>query len=135
MTTLVTRDAATGLRRGPVRWPDGTPPPPFGCRRCGHDPATHGDHTHPWERPTNAQVLARMKARRRARAEERRLAHVYVAFCRAAGIFSGLTSEEPVVCGQMNHDSAGNERLCDLDDDHHEDHDAGDGITWPQEGR
>lgn len=87
ITTLVTRDADTGLRRGPVRWPDGNPPPPFGCRRCGHDQPRHGAGVHRWERPTNAQVLARMHARRRARAEERRLAKVLVEFSRAAGIF------------------------------------------------
>lgn len=67
--TLVTSDPATGLRRGPIRWPDGKPPTPFGCRRCGHPENRHGLGWHQWERPTKAQMLARMKARR-----ERRLA-------------------------------------------------------------
>lgn len=66
---LVTSDPATGLRRGPIRWPDGKPPTPFGCRRCGHPENRHGLGWHRWERPTKAQMLARMRARR-----ERRLA-------------------------------------------------------------
>lgn len=41
---------------------------PFGCGRCGL-PQPHGrqydrDGGHQWERPTDAQILARMKARR-----------------------------------------------------------------------
>ncbi|WP_329307009.1 hypothetical protein OG322_26165 [Streptomyces sp. NBC_01260] len=59
---FVSADPVTGLRRGPIRWPDGTPPPPFGCRWCGHDPAMHGMGAHSWERPTDAQMVARMKA-------------------------------------------------------------------------
>jgi len=71
--SLVTRDPATGLRRGPIIYPDGRPPVPSGCRWCGagqygharrHAPG-HGWHT--WEQPTDAQILARMRARRNAR--------------------------------------------------------------------
>ena len=68
-STLVTSDLATGLRRGPIRWPDGTVPTPFGCRRCGHPESHHGRGAHQWERPTKVQILTRMRVRR-----ERRLA-------------------------------------------------------------
>ncbi|MEV0016619.1 hypothetical protein [Streptomyces tendae] len=87
-----TRCLTCGTFHGPVRWPDGTPPPPFGCRWCGIDLADHrlrrtaGADVHVWVRPTDAQVLARMHARRAARAEARRLAAVEVAFARAAGL-------------------------------------------------
>ncbi|WP_372352601.1 hypothetical protein [Streptomyces sp. KL116D] len=56
-----------------IRWPDGRPPIPFGCRWCGIEHSGHGRryHTarggHSWEQPTQAQILARMKARRAAR--------------------------------------------------------------------
>jgi len=71
--SLVTRDPATGLRRNPIRYRDGHPPIPSGCRWCGAGQSghaqqwkpTHGWHT--WEQPTQAQILARMRARRRAR--------------------------------------------------------------------
>lgn len=48
---------------------------PYGCGRCGI-PEPHGrqaaaDGIHTWERPSDAQVLARMKARRLARAVAR----------------------------------------------------------------
>ncbi|MFF1834164.1 hypothetical protein ACFVXE_08155 [Streptomyces sp. NPDC058231] len=85
--TLVTCDPDTGLRRGPVRFPDGNPPPPFGCRKCGMEAGHHYADVHRWERPTDAQILARMKARRVARAKEKRMARIYVAFCAAAGLF------------------------------------------------
>ncbi|MEU8834853.1 hypothetical protein [Streptomyces sp900116325] len=84
--TLVTRDPDTGLRRGPIRFPDGSPPPPFGCRRCGVEERHHW-FVHDWERPTDVQILARMKARRVARAKERRFARIYVVFSAAAGLF------------------------------------------------
>ncbi|MET8609726.1 hypothetical protein [Streptomyces misionensis] len=81
--SLVTRDPETGLRRGPVRWPDGTPPAPFGCRWCGHQPNAHGGYgAHRWERPTRAQILARM----RARALARRAAPFIASFERGAGL-------------------------------------------------
>lgn len=69
--SFVTRDPATGLRHGGIRWPHGTVPTPFGCRWCGAERGSHGwmwiprfPQLHRWERPTNAQILARMKARR-----------------------------------------------------------------------
>lgn len=71
--SLVTRDPTTGLRRSAVRFPDGRPPTPFGCRWCGDEAHHHGRQYlpgrggHGWERPTNAQILARMKARRALR--------------------------------------------------------------------
>ncbi|MCC9686929.1 hypothetical protein [Streptomyces sp. MNU103] len=76
--TLVTRDPVTGLRRGPVRYPDGRPPVPSGCRWCGIEHRRHAGRFsyavgwHPWTAPTSAQVLARMKARRAARQGARR---------------------------------------------------------------
>lgn len=69
-TTLVTRDPATGLRHNPIRHPETKPPTPFGCRWCGTEQGGHGRRwipsagLHTWERPTEAQILARMKARR-----------------------------------------------------------------------
>lgn len=73
--TFVTRDPATGMRHGGVRWPHGTVPTPFGCRWCGGEQRHHGrrwslrfEQGHFWVRPTNAQIIARMKARRAARA-------------------------------------------------------------------
>jgi hypothetical protein len=37
-------------------------------------------------------------------------------------------------CREMNHDSIGREVFCEIEDpDHDEDHDAGDGVTWPRE--
>jgi hypothetical protein len=71
--TLVTTDPATGLRRGPIRYPDGRPPVPSGCRWCGTQRGHHGSSwsravgLHRWEKPTDKQVLARMRARRAAR--------------------------------------------------------------------
>jgi hypothetical protein len=87
-----TADEATGLHRGPIRWPDGTPPPPFGCRWCGYDRAEHRKRRtgaaglHTWQAPTRAQILRRMLARRDARAEARRLAAVETAFSRTADL-------------------------------------------------
>ena len=71
--TLVTRDPTTGLRRNGIRYRDGNPPIPSGCRWCGISERYHGQrwvpsHSwHKWEQPTPAQILARMKARRAAR--------------------------------------------------------------------
>ncbi|WP_327594633.1 hypothetical protein [Streptomyces chartreusis] len=212
-----TRCRTCGLHHGPVRHPDGTPPPPFGCRWCGIHPAEHRKRRtaaaglHTWQRPTNAQILARMHARRVARVEARHLAAALVAFSRGAGLvgpaerrrreraaarlscttcehfLAAMAPEEPcnpdgcgctgyppacdisaapagtslplvgctrweaarpaaeqqpaaaprpvrVVCDEMNHDSVGREVFCQIEDpDHDEDHDAGDGITWPRE--
>lgn len=66
-------DPYTGMWHGHIRWPDGSPPPPFGCRWCGAERQEHGRRTmrrrpsHFWEQPTQAQIKARMQARRNAR--------------------------------------------------------------------
>ncbi|MFD5788642.1 hypothetical protein ACFWH1_18715 [Streptomyces sp. NPDC127037] len=66
MSTFITRDPATGMRRGPIRWPDGDPPTIDGCRWCGHDSFEHQDiDDHDWELPTAAQMDARSKAYRK----------------------------------------------------------------------
>ncbi|MFK0063416.1 hypothetical protein ACIQTN_29825 [Streptomyces werraensis] len=151
-----TRCRTCGLHHGPVRHPDGTPPPPFGCRWCGIHPAEHrarrtaaaGLHT--WERPTDAQILARMRARRVARVEARHLAAALVAFERGAGLVGPAerrrrrrgTPKAPALaahirptCGAMTHNSVGSERFCEIKDPLHlDDHDDGDGYTWPVEG-
>jgi len=50
-----------------------TAPSPYGCRWCGEARSSHGRSwvrsrgIHIWEQPTNAQVLARMRARRTRR--------------------------------------------------------------------
>lgn len=75
--SLVTRDPITGLRRGPVRFPDGQPPTPSGCRWCGTPQESHGwgwiasAGLHGWEPPTDSQILARMHARAAARRSAR----------------------------------------------------------------
>lgn len=67
------RDAATGMLHGHIRYPDGTAPTPFGCRWCGTEQGGHGRRwmpgkgIHAWEQPTEAQIKARMLARRNAR--------------------------------------------------------------------
>ncbi|MFI2632574.1 hypothetical protein ACH5A2_19580 [Streptomyces collinus] len=64
---------ATGIAHGYVRWPDGRPATPFGCRWCGTQQSHHGRSymrgrgMHGWEQPTQAQIKARMVARRNAR--------------------------------------------------------------------
>ncbi|MEU0275952.1 hypothetical protein [Streptomyces sp. NPDC006307] len=66
--SLITRDEATGLRRGFIRYPDGSPPELDGCRWCGTPHETHGlrwsdaASWHQWARPTHAQVEARARA-------------------------------------------------------------------------
>jgi len=66
------RDAATGMLRGHIRWPEGRPPTPGGCRWCGCEKYSHGQTWlpgrgfHQWVQPTQAQILARMRARRNA---------------------------------------------------------------------
>ncbi|MER6976028.1 hypothetical protein [Streptomyces carpinensis] len=90
--TLVTRDPVTGLRRGPIRFRDGNPPVPSGCRWCGLPESTHGRAyiasagMHTWERPTVAQVLARMRARAKAQREASRMAPIVAAFERGADL-------------------------------------------------
>ncbi|MFJ4627108.1 hypothetical protein [Streptomyces sp. NPDC088847] len=149
-----TRCRSCGLDHGPVRHPDGTPPTPFGCRWCGIAPDEHrGRRTaaaglHTWQHPTRAQILARMLARRSARAEARRLAQVETAFSRAAGLVGPAERRRreratapapqpapvPRRCEAMTHNAVGSERYCEIEDpDHREDHDAGDGTTWPVE--
>lgn len=67
--TLVTTDANTGMRRGGIRWPNGNPPTPNGCRWCGVVEREHarrwtnGAHWHMWTAPTDVQRLTRMRAR------------------------------------------------------------------------
>lgn len=67
------RDLTTGMLRGHIRWPDGTAPTPSGCRWCGVEQYGHmqswlpGRGFHCWEQPTQAQIKARMLARRNAR--------------------------------------------------------------------
>ena len=64
---------ASGIAHGYVRWPDGRPATPFGCRWCGTLRSHHGRSymrgrgMHGWEQPTQAQIKARMLARRAAR--------------------------------------------------------------------
>jgi len=64
---------ASGMRHGHIRYPEGQPPTPFGCRWCGDERHHHGvqylrgQGGHGWERPTDAQILARMRARRAAK--------------------------------------------------------------------
>jgi hypothetical protein len=67
------QDPLTGILHGHIRYPDGTAPTPFGCRWCGTEQGGHGRRwipgkgMHAWERPTEAQIKARMMARRNAR--------------------------------------------------------------------
>lgn len=68
------RDTATGMVHGYIRWPDGKrTPTPFGCRWCGYERRSHGQlflprrGFHAWVQPTQAQIKARMLARRNVR--------------------------------------------------------------------
>ncbi|MER6534377.1 hypothetical protein ABT215_11300 [Streptomyces sp900105755] len=73
LEALPYRDEATGLRRGYFRWTPDRLPTPFGCRWCGTERGHHGRQylrgrdVHTWEQPTQAQIKARMLARRAAR--------------------------------------------------------------------
>lgn len=64
-------DRTTGLKRTAVRFPDGSPPDPDGCRWCGISPRRHdlewsrAAQWHRWTHPTAVQIYARMTARRR----------------------------------------------------------------------
>ncbi|KAF2774682.1 hypothetical protein [Streptomyces sp. OM5714] len=66
------QDPATGMLHGQIRWPHGTTPPPSGCRWCGREERDHGcwfvprRGFHTWVQPTQAQIKARMLARRNA---------------------------------------------------------------------
>lgn len=61
-------DRTTGMRRTAVRFPNGQPPAPNGCRWCGINARGHGRQWsrsaqwHQWTHPTAAQILARMRA-------------------------------------------------------------------------
>ena len=63
------KDSNTGLLHGYIRWPEGRPPTPYGCRWCGIERRGHGlQHlwgrpSHRWEPPTQAQIKARMVER------------------------------------------------------------------------
>ncbi|MFJ5815038.1 hypothetical protein ACIQGT_14220 [Streptomyces sp. NPDC093108] len=65
---LLIFDESAGRRRSPIRHPDGSPPPPSGCRWCGMSVTVHGVRwsaaatSHRWTAPTPAQVLARVRA-------------------------------------------------------------------------
>lgn len=124
-TTISTRaplplvDETTGLRRGAVRYPQGSPPLPGGCRWCGVIPLTHGPEGmwtagkgfHAFEPPTAAQEAARRAARQMPEPVD-------------------LTTG----CDAMTHNSVGAERFCVNDDPlHTDDHDDGCGDTWPVE--
>ncbi|MFJ9420776.1 hypothetical protein [Streptomyces sp. NPDC101249] len=67
------RDAKTGMLHGHIRWPNGVTPAPGGCRWCGRAEYGHmqswlpGRGFHRWTQPTQAQIKARMLARRTAR--------------------------------------------------------------------
>lgn len=126
-------DAATGLVHGHIRWPHGTVPTPFGCRWCGH-PGPHGllfmprRGSHHWERPTQAQIKARMLARRAAQKavcrcpqddEWRLFAPVFDPYMCEASDCHGYRSEENPFGGgsywrQVNTPSAEVSRECDL---------------------
>lgn len=66
-------DITTGMLHGHIRFPDGSAPTPFGCRWCGVEQRFHGRrslrgrNSHRWEQPTQAQIKARMLARRNVR--------------------------------------------------------------------
>ncbi|MEY9840633.1 hypothetical protein [Streptacidiphilus sp. EB103A] len=64
------RHLESGMRHGLVRHPDGQPPLPGGCRWCGVDHFGQwflpGRGYHAWVQPTQAQIGARMRARRNA---------------------------------------------------------------------
>ncbi len=70
------RHPETGMLRGHIYYPDGHPPVPSGCRWCGlSNPHWQywrpGKGYHQYEPPTQAQILARMRARRAARPASR----------------------------------------------------------------
>ncbi|WP_328638438.1 hypothetical protein [Streptomyces canus] len=111
-------DPATGMRRGAIRHPNGQPPEVLGCRWCGEFHvgakawALSADW-HQWTAPTEAQVEARRAAR---------------------GIAYQPDPAGPTRCEAMTHNAVGSERYCQNEDpDHREDHNDGEGTTWPVE--
>lgn len=117
------RDAATGLRHDHVRYPAGTAPTPFGCRWCGTEQGGHGSRymrgkgLHRWERPTEAQILARMQARRNARKAVcrcpqdddvwRPFAPVFDPYqCEADGCHGYTSESNPFAIGRSVHESS-----------------------------
>lgn len=102
------QDCDTGMAHGNVRWPEGQPPTPFGCRWCGTEQRFHGRrslrgrNSHRWVQPTQAQIKARMLARRNARKavcrcpeddEPRPFAPVFDPYMCEASDCHGYTSE------------------------------------------
>jgi hypothetical protein len=121
-TRLPLTDPATGMHRGAIRHPNGNPPQVLGCRWCGEFHVgtagwTRGADWHQWTAPTEAQVEARRAARGIA----------YEPAPAPAGT-------ERTACDAMEHDSVGRETFCVNEDPLHlDDHDNGDGFTWPVE--
>lgn len=129
------RDLDTGMAHGNVRWPEGQPPAPFGCRWCGAEQRFHGRrnlrgrNSHGWVQPTQAQIKARMLARRNARKAVCRCPRDEDDYCRPfAPVFDpyvceasdchGYRSEEDPFGGgsywrQVNTPSAEVSRKCD----------------------
>ncbi|MBK3630302.1 hypothetical protein JHN59_37015 [Streptomyces sp. MBT49] len=111
-------DPTTGLRRGAIRHPNGTPPQVLGCRWCGefHVGATAwvaSAGLHEWTAPTETQVEARRAAR---------------------GIAYEPAPAGQAGCEAMTHNALGSERHCANEDPLHlDDHDDGCGDTWPVE--
>lgn len=107
--TLVTRDPATGLRHSGIRHPNGQPPTPFGCRWCGTEQRGHGRRwkpgagLHTWQRPTNAQIIARMTARRAARLNA--APPEYHALTRYSGTHSDPDDEGYALCADCGTDA------------------------------
>ncbi|MFC8723684.1 hypothetical protein [Streptomyces bacillaris] len=156
----VTRDPGRiGLRHGPIRFPDGKPPEPWGCRWCGTPRRQHHARPsaavgwHVWAEPTQAQRLARLRARAKARrttpcseislppwnngigsftlqdardALDEPDAHGEDRRARSAD----LSTPRPERCEEMNHNSIGSEVECQLGGDHDGLCDDGTGFTW-----
>lgn len=145
-SSLVTRDLATGLRRGPIRYPDGKPPAPYGCRWCGVQQSGHctrwsnAARLHRWAPPTSAQILARMKARQAARKAGHSPFAEITALGQAAALnlaqtlgwdTSPAATSRPDRCEEMTHNSVGSETFCTWDDPDHDGLcDDGEGFTW-----
>ncbi|MFD9721060.1 hypothetical protein [Streptomyces sp. NPDC059076] len=97
------RDETTGMLHGHIHFPDGSPPAPSGCRWCGQEKRLHGrwwrpgKGYHSYEMPTQAQIKARMRARRRA--------HIY----RPAAVYHATTAWT----GEPDGDGEGSEYCAD----------------------